>query len=327
MRRRDFIAGIVGSATVWPLAARAQQPVLPIIGFLYAASIAQITKQMVGFREGLGESGYVEGQNVAIEYRAAEGRYDMLPALAAELVRLRVAVIVAGGGSESAHAAKIATADIPILFNVGSDPVKAGLVESFNRPGGNVTGVSITFTALLGKLLDVLHQLIPNAAVIGALLNPNYPDADGQTRLLEAAAETIKQPIKIIEAGTERAIDAAFSKFAEQKSSAVLVASDPYFAGRSDQIIMLAAHYGLPTIYPERQYVENGGLLSYGPSLVEAYHQIGVYTGKILRGTKPADLPVVQPTKFELVINLKTAKALGITVPQTLLVAADDVIE
>jgi putative tryptophan/tyrosine transport system substrate-binding protein len=325
MRRRDFIT-LLGGAAACPLAARAQQPAMPVIGFLYAASLTQ-GYQMTGFQWGLREAGFVEGRNLKIEYRDVGGEYDRLPALAADLVRSRVAVIVASGGSAPALAAKAATTDIPIVFGSGGDPVKTGLVASLNRPGGNVTGVSIVYTALMAKLLDLMHQLVPNAVTIGALVNPKNPDADLQMRELQEAAAAIKQTIHIAKADTEHAIDAAFVNFTEQRATAVLIANDPYFSNRSDQIAALAVHNGLPTIYPIRLFADAGGLMSYGPSLTDAYRQIGIYTGKILRGAKPTDLPVLQPTKFDLVINLKTAKTLGLTVPDKLLALADEVIE
>jgi ABC-type uncharacterized transport system substrate-binding protein len=326
MRRRAFIMLLAGAAVMWPLAARAQQPTTPVVGFLYAASLTQ-GYQMTGFQLGLREAGFVEGRNLKIEYRDAGGEYDRLPALAADLVRSRVAVIVASGGSAPALAAKAATTDIPIVFGSGGDPVKTGLVASLNRPGGNVTGVSIVYTALMAKLLDLMHQLVPNAVTIGALVNPKYPDADLQMRELQEAAAAIKQTIHIVKADTEHAIDAAFVNFTEQRATAVLIANDPYFSNRSDQIAALAVRNGLPTIYPIRHFADAGGLMSYGPSLTDAYRQIGIYTGKILRGAKPTDLPVLQPTKFDLVINLKTAKTLGLTVPDKLLALADEVIE
>jgi putative ABC transport system substrate-binding protein len=325
MRRREFIT-LVGGAAAWPLAARGQQPTPSVIGFLYAASLTR-ADQMAGFKIGLRETGFVEGHNLKIEYRDAGGQYDQLPALAADLVRRRVAVIVASGGNAPALAAKAATADIPIVFGTGGDPVKTGLIESLNRPGGNLTGVSIVFTALMAKLLDLLHQLVRNAAAIGALLNPNYPDADLQMRELQEAAAAIKQTIHIVKADTEHAIDMAFASLVKQRASALLIANDPYFSTRSAQVAELAAHNAMPTIYPIRYFAEAGGLMSYGPSLADAYRQIGVYTGKILRGAKPADLPVLQPTKFDLVINLKTAKTLGLTIPDKLLAIADEVIE
>jgi putative ABC transport system substrate-binding protein len=282
---------------------------------------------MIAFRQGLNETGYVEGQNVAIEYRWAEGQYDRLPALAADLARRQVAVIVATGGNAPALAAKAATANIPIVFVTGGDPVKAGLVVNLNTPGGSVTGVSMIYSALVPKRLELLHKLVAKVAGIGALVNPNYPEADLQRQELQEAAKAIGQQIRIVNAGTERDIDAAFATLAQRRIDGLLVANDPFFESSRNQIAALAARHAIPAIYSGREYVSAGGLMSYGASVSDAIHQAGIYTGKILSGAKAADLPVMQPTRFEFVINLKTARALGLDLPPTLLALADEVIE
>jgi putative ABC transport system substrate-binding protein len=327
MKRRTFITLLGGGAAAWPLAARAQQRTMPVIGFLHAASFSAAAPQMDGLRKGVGESGYVVGRNLTIEYRLAEGRYDRLPALATDLVQQRVAVLVTGGGNAPAQVAKATTADIPIVFVTGSDPIRAGLVDSLNRPGGNITGVSMLLSELMAKCLNLVHQLVPNAALIGALVNPDYSDADLQLRELQEAARAIKLPILVVSASTEGGIDAAFAILAEQRAAALLVANDLLFISRRDQIVAQAARHALPAIYNTRDYIAAGGLMSYAPSLEEAYRQAGIYTGRILQGAKPSDLPVMQPTKFELIINLKAAKALGLDVPDKLLALADEVIE
>jgi putative ABC transport system substrate-binding protein len=328
MKRRDFIALIGGGAATWPLAARAQQPPMPVIGLLSSASAAPSAYLLNALRQGLSESGYIEGQNVAIEYRWADGQYDRLPSLAVELVRRGVAVIVAtGAGGLAAQAAKTATSIIPIVFSSAVDPIRAGLVASINRPGGNATGI-IQFAALLeAKRLQLLHELVPNAAVIGVLLNPTNPSAETQTTDVHTAARSIGRKIHVVTASTEGEFDAAFASLVRQRSGGLLVAADPFFNSRREQLVALAARYVLPAIYEWREFAEAGGLISYGNSITDAYRQIGVYTGRILRGASPADLPVVQPTKFELVINLKTAKALGLTVPNSMQLLADEVIE
>ena len=327
MDRRAFIGSVASGLLVVPRVGRAQNPAILIVGFLGSASPAPYKPFVAAFRQGLKDSGYVEGSNVTIEFRWAEGLYERLPVLATDLLRRQVAVVVAAGGNAPALAAKAATSRIPIVFISGGDPMKAGLVASLNRPGGNVTGVNLIFTELVPKRLELLHELVPKAARIAALVNPNYPDVDLQRRELQEAAGTIGRPIRVVDAGTERDIDAALTTLGQQRTEALLVANDPFFLSRRDQIAGLASRHAIPAIYSESEYVEAGGLMSYGPSLMEAFRQGGIYTGKILDGAKPAELPVLRPTKFEFAINLKAAKALGIMIPQTLLLRADQVIE
>jgi len=323
MRRRDFIRGIAGSAAAWPRAARAQQPAIPVVGFLSSLSLSFAP----AFRQGLKETEYIEGQNLAIEYRSADGQYDRLPRLAADLVDRKVAVILAAGGTDPAKAAKAATATIPIVFVSAADPVNAGIVASLNRPGGNVTGVSLLGSELEAKRLGLLHEIVPGTAAIGVLVNPKYPDADLELRELQEAASAIGRQINVVRASADSEIDTAFATVAQQGAAALLVAQDPFFGGRRIQLVTLAARYKLPAIYYQREFAEIGGLMSYGTDFARQYRQAGIYVGKILKGTKPADLPVLQPTKFELVINLKTARALGFTIPPGVFSIADDVIE
>ena len=326
MRRREFITLLGGAVADWPLVVRAQQA-MPVIGYLSSASLPQFARAIAAFRQGLSEAGFVEGQNLAIEYRSAEGHYDRLPTIAADLVARRVVVIVATGGNAPAQAARAATVTIPIVFLSGGDPVRAGLVASLNRPGGNVTGVSMIYSALVAKRLELLHQLVPKAPAIGVLVNPNYPEADLQLREVQEAATTIKEHTEVVSAGSEPEIDAAFATFGQRGTDALLVANDPLFESSRDQIVALAARYRLPAIYSGHQYAEAGGLMSYGASVTDASHLTGTYVAKILKGAKPADLPVMQPTKFELVINRKTARVLSLEIPATLLAIADEVIE
>jgi len=321
--RRRFISALGGAAAAWPLAARAQQPKVPVIGFLHTVTAEVGAGFVAAFREGLSETGYVEGRDVAIEYRFADGHLDRLPALAADLVRRQLALIVASPTAATV-AAKAATTTIPIVFQVGVDPVKLGLVSSFNRPGGNLTGVSQLSYPLAAKRLELLHELVPKAVVVGLLADPqNSNNVEQITDLQQAARALDMRPIVL----DGRDVDSVFANLAQQQIDALFVTASTYFYIVRSQIIALAARHNMPVIYESREFSEAGGLVTYGVDYSAVYRQVGVYAGKILRGAKPADLPIVEPTKFELIINLKTAKALGLTVPQTLLVAADEVIE
>ncbi len=327
MRRREFI-GLVGGAVAItsPLAASAQQPAMPVIGFLSGISPAPAAHLLAPFRRGLKEYGFTEGENVAIEFRWAEGHYDRLSVLAADLLSHQPAVLVATGGPNSARAAKAATATVPIVFIAG-DPVREGLVQSLNRPGGNATGVGLLQAQIESKRLGLLRDLAPTASLIAVLLNPTFTDFDAQLQDIREAAKTAALEIHVLRASTELEIESAFAKIAQIRAGALLVASDPYFNTLPNQITALATRYAIPAIYETREFIKAGGLASYGVGLEEAYHQVGIYTGRILKGGQPADLPIVQPTKFDLVINLKTAKTLGLTVPLTLQMTADEVIE
>jgi putative tryptophan/tyrosine transport system substrate-binding protein len=326
MRRREFITLVGGSVAAWPLAARAQQANVPVIGFLNSGTATAYAPFAAAFRQGLSEAGYVEGRNVAIEYRWAEGHYERLTALADDLIRRQVTVIAATS-TPAALAAKAATSTIPIVFTAGVDPITAGLVGSLNRPSGNLTGVNNYLSALWGKRLELLQQLVPNAAVSGMLVNPNFPDAESQAKDVTEGARIIGQQVHIVNASSESDIDSAFATLVQLRVGALLVASDVFFTSHRDQIVALAARHALPTIYAVREFVFAGGLMIYAPDLRDGYRQAGIYVGQILKGAKPSDLPVVQPTKFDFVINLRTAKALGLQIPDRLLALADEVIE
>jgi putative ABC transport system substrate-binding protein len=328
MSRNGLISLILTAAVVCPLPLDAQQQGNPLVGFLTSGSIGALNKNWVAaFHRGLGESGYVDGRNVTIELRAADNQYERLDVIAAEFVRNRVAVIVAAGGPVSALAAKRATNTIPIVFTTVADPVKSGLVDGFAKPGGNVTGTAGLTSELDAKRLELLHQIKPSARVIGALVNPERPGVDANSKELQAAAQTIGVQLIIQNGGPKHPLDAAFDRLAEQRIDALVVTADPFFNFRRAQVIALAARHAVPAIYQWREFVADGGLMSYGPSIADAYHQAGVYAGRILKGERPADLPVMQPTRFELVINQKTAKALGIEIPPLMLARANDVID
>jgi putative ABC transport system substrate-binding protein len=326
MRRREFIAGL-GGAVAWPLAARAQKAVVPVIGFLNSRSPDDAAHLVAAFRGGLSEGGFVEGRNVTIEYRWALGQYDRLAAQAAELVHKPVAVLVSLGSDVTALAAKAATATIPIVFATAADPIELGLVASFNRPGGNITGVSFLAEALVAKRLELLHEIVPVAASIGYLVNPTSPQVEAQIKNAENAARILGVRLVILNASTPSEIEVAFAILAERRSGALMTAADPFFFGLRNQLAALAARDAVPAIYQVREMVDAGGLMSYGPDLSDVFRIVGGYVGRILKGDKPADLPVQQATKVELIINLKTAKTLGLTVPLALLGRADEVIE
>ena len=328
MKRREFITLLGGAAVAWPLAARAEQATMPVIGFLNPQSPEGYVEQMRAFRQGLKDVGYVEGENVAIEYRWADNQPDRLPALAADLVRRHVAVIAAPGGRMSALAAKAATTTIPIVFNVGDDPVRSGLVASLAGPGGNMTGVNFLSIELAAKRLELLRELVPGAARVAVLVNPvNVPNTELTLREMEPAARSVGLQYQVLNADTPREIDAAFESLGRDRPDALFASITPLFVVRRVQLVQLAAFHRIPTAYGLRDFVDAGGLMSYGASLSDAYRQVGVYTGRILKGAKPADIPVVQSTKLELVINHQTARMLGLTVPPSLLATADEVIE
>jgi ABC-type uncharacterized transport system substrate-binding protein len=327
VRRRDFIALLGGAVAARPLIARAQQSPMPVIGFLTTRSPADTTHLVAAFRKGLGEVGFVEGQNVAIEYRFALGQFDRMPALAAELVRRRVSVLAATGGEPSAYAAKAATATIPIVFTIGGDPVQENLATSLSRPGGNITGITLLTNLLEPKRLDVLHHMVPAVSTIGFLLNPSFPPAASQLADMQQAARASALQVQVLRANTDREIDAAFAAMGPRHVAAIAVAASPFFDTRREKLVGLAARYAIPTLYQFREYAMAGGLASYGIDVVDAYRQAGVYTGRVLNGAKPADLPVLRADKFEFVINLKTARALGLALSPSVLALADEVIE
>ena len=324
MKRRNFVFLLGSAFVVLPRVSRAQQP---IIGFLSSRSAGESASVVAAFLQGLRERGYVEGQNLAIEYRWADGRYDRLPTLAAELVDRHATVIVAVGGEPSALAAKAVTSTIPIVFTTGGDPVKLGLVASLARPGNNLTGVALLFAEVQAKRLQMLQELVPAITAVALLVNPTNAATDQDTREMEVAARSLGLQLQLLQAATDNDFDTAFATILGRRLGGLIVAQDPFFIARRDQLVTLAARHAVPTIYFSGEFVRAGGLISYGGSLAAGYRQVGLYAGRILEGTKPADLPVVQPTKFELVVNLKTAKALGLTVPPAMLDLADEVIE
>jgi putative tryptophan/tyrosine transport system substrate-binding protein len=327
VKRREFITLLGGAVAAWPLAARAQQPAMPVIGFLNTLGQNDRPNLPAAFRRGLGETGFVDGRNVAIEYRFAENQHDRLPTLAADLVGRKAAVIAATGGGASVLAAMAATRTIPIVFTTGGDPVQEGYVASLNRPGGNVTGVSMFSTLLAGKALGLLHELVPNAALIALLANPKLPESARMPSDAQEAARTLGQQLLVLHASTPSEIDAAFATMRQRRAGALLVGGDPFFSSRRQQIVALAARDAIPAMYTNREFVEEGGLMSYGNDTLDNYRRAGVYVGRILNGAKPVDLPVDQATKFELVVNVKAAKAVGVTIPESFLARADEVIE
>jgi putative ABC transport system substrate-binding protein len=327
MKRRGFLALLGGAAAGLPLAARAQPSAAPVIGFIGSGFPGDQVNLVAATRAGLKEAGFIEGQNLTIEYRWAEGKYDRLPGLAAELVERRVALIVAAGGSDPGRAAKNATSTIPIVFVSAADPIRAGLVASHNRPEGNVTGISMIGSTLEAKRLELLHEMMPQASTIGVLINPKYPEAKAQALEVEEAKTRLGVALIVLNASTEAEVEAAFDAFVGQKAGAVLACNDPFFGSYREQLASLALRHKLPAMSFRREFAEVGGLLSYGPHFAEGYRQAGIYAGRILKGAKTTELPVMQPTKFEMVVNLKTAKALGFTISESFLLRADEVIE
>jgi len=326
MRRREFVTFLGGAAVTWPLAARAQQPAMPVVGFLSTRTAADSANAVAAFYSGMKEIGFVDGQNVRVEQHWVGDQHDRLSELAFEMVRARVAVIAAIGPA-AAVAAKAATATVPIVFTVGSDPAKTGLVANLGRPGGNATGINIFSAELGAKRLGLLHDLMPTVSIVALLVNPHFPNVESYIRDVETAARAIGWQVRVLNAGNEGEINAAFAAILQERAEAVFVAADPFFVGRRDLIVALAARHAIPAVYEAREFAAAGGLMSYGTSLTDAYRLAGVYVGRILKGEKPADLPIIQPTKFELVINLKTAKALNLTIPPGILAITDEVIE
>jgi len=326
MRRREFIT-LAGGAAAWPLAARAQQSAMPVVGFLGAPSAAPYARYVAAVHQGLKEVGYVEHQNVAMEYRWADSQYDRLPTLAADLVSRRVAVIIPIGGAPAAVAAKAATSTIPIVFNLGADPVGLNLVTNLSRPGGNITGIAMMIVEMETKRLELLHELVPASSSLAILLNPSSPQAQTQEKQAQQAAQVVGRQVLVLKASTEQEIEGAFAALVRERAGGLLVGADTFFTSQAVLFVVLAAHHSIPTVYPFRSYVDAGGLMSYGSSLLDAYRQTGVYAGRVLKGEKPGDLPIARPTTFELIINLKIARALGIAIPTTLLGRADEVIE
>jgi len=328
MRRREFVKIVAGSAIGGlPLASFAQQGAMPVVGFINAASAENFKRQVAAFLEGLAQNGYIDGEKVKVEYRWAEGQYDQMPALISELLGRQAAVISVTGSTAAAQAAMAATRTIPIVFVIGADPVKFGLVASLNRPGGNVTGVSFLVNLLVAKQLGLLHELIPSATNFGFLVNPNNPNAESDTDNARLAADTLGRKIIVVKARIAEDIDRAFTQLTQERANALLISADPLFSGSREQLAALAARHALPTMFNSREFASAGGLLSYGPDQADAYREAGIYVGRILSGEKPSDLPIVQPTKFELLINIKTARSLGLNVPPLLLARADEVIE
>jgi putative ABC transport system substrate-binding protein len=327
MKRREFITLLGGAAAAWPLAARAQQPAFPVVGFLAGPSRSTYAENIAAIQQGLKSAGYVEGENLAIEHRWAEGHYDRLPALAADLVSRRVSVIVTLGGPPPALAAKAATSTIPIVFHMGADPVELGIVASLGRPGGNITGATMLAVALEAKRLALVREMAPMATLVGMFINPHNPQAGAQIREVQEAARLIGLDVLFLNVSSEQDVDAAFSELAEKRAGGLIIGADAYIANMYGRNAALAASHRISAIGASRDFARAGGLMSYGTNVADVYRQAGVYAGRILKGEKPADLPVTQPTKFDLIINLKTAKAFGLTVPNTLLVSADEVIE
>ena len=327
MRRREFVKLLASSATAWPLTAHAHQQAIPVVGFLSARSPAEAASVLQAFRQGLGQVGYFEGKNVTIEYRLAEGQYDRLPELANDLVRRQVTVIAATGGEPSPLAAQAATKTIPIVCTLGGDPVETGLVASLSHPGGNLTGTTIMAVEMASKRLELARQLVPKASAIAMLTNPKFPAASAELRELQDAARPFGLQINVLNASTDHEIDAAFATIIAQKNGALIIGTDPFLLGQRDQLVRLAARHAVPTIYFLREFVEAGGLMSYGPNIVNGYRQAGVYTGLILGGANPGDLPIVRPTQFQFFLNVKTAKLLNLEIPPLLLALADEVIE